>query len=146
MLIANAAARMKAWIGSYMRDRRGVTALTFALSAMVLMAAAFAAIDASRVSSARNELQDGLDAAILAAGVKNSTDTIVVNKVGSDFIKAQLSTNPNLQNLKVNFTLGAKTISGVATADACGRSSASDCLGFWFRMLKRGIGRWRLNR
>ena len=117
MSITKAADRMKALIGRYLRDRRGVTALTFALSSMVLLGATFAAIDASRVSSARSELQDGLDAAILAAGIKNSTDSIVVNKVGSDFIKAQLSTNPNLQNLTVNFTLGPKTITGTASAD-----------------------------
>jgi Flp pilus assembly protein TadG len=98
-------------------DRGGVTALTFALTAMLLLSVTFAAIDAARFSAARVELQDGLDAAILAAGITNATDAATLNKVGGDFLASQLRASPNLISPKAVFTPGAKSVSAVATAD-----------------------------
>jgi Flp pilus assembly protein TadG len=105
------------FLARFGRDRRGVTALTFALSAMVLLAAVFAAIDAARFSAARVELQDALDSATLAAGVTNATDSATLNKVGKAYMAGQLANNPTLQNVQTTFTPGTKAVAGLATAD-----------------------------
>lgn len=113
--------RQAAWgarfLRRFARDRRGVTALTFALSAMLLLAVVFAAIDAARFSAARVELQDTLDSAIIAAGVTNATDSATLNKVGGAYMTGQLKASPNLLNARATFTPGTKSVSGVATAD-----------------------------
>lgn len=105
------------WLAVFGRDRRGVTALTFAVSAMVLLAAVFAAIDAARFSAAKVELQDALDAAVLAAAATNSDDQATITRVGSSYMAAQLANNGDMQNMKVTFTLTDKTMTGVATAE-----------------------------
>lgn len=117
MSIARQAARAARFLTRFRRDRSGVTALTFALCAMLLLAVAFAAIDAARFSAARVDLQDALDASIVAAGVTNATDSATLNKVGGAFMAGQLKASPDLLNLKVTFTPGTKSVSGVATAD-----------------------------
>lgn len=101
---------------SFARDTRGVTAMTFAICAFVLLAAVFAAIDAARFSAAKVRLQDALDAATLAAGVANSTDPNVLAKVGGDFMNGQLRGDADLINIKPTFTASGKIISGQATA------------------------------
>jgi Flp pilus assembly protein TadG len=117
MRIVKQAARSVSFLRRFARDRDGVTALTFALCAMLLLCVTFAAIDAARFSAARVELQDTLDSAILAAGVTNATDSATLNKVGGAYMAGQLAASPNLLNAKVTFTPGAKSVSGVATAD-----------------------------
>lgn len=109
--------RMLRRLRGFPGDRRGVTALAFALSAMVLLAAVFAAVDAARFSAARTELQDGLDAAILAAGVSKATDSATITKIGDAYLKGLLSGNATILNVKSTFTPGTKSISAVATAD-----------------------------
>jgi Flp pilus assembly protein TadG len=98
-------------------DRRGVTALTFALSALLLLGVTFAAVDAARFSAARVDLQDTLDSATLAAGISNATDATTLNKVGNAYMDGQIKANPNLLNPKAIFTLGDKSVTSVATAD-----------------------------
>lgn len=105
------------WLTAFGRDRRGVTALTFAISAMVLLAAVFAAIDAARFSAAKTQLQDALDAAVLAAASTNSNDQAALTRVGSAYMAAQLANNGDIQDMKVTFTLTDKTMTGVATAE-----------------------------
>lgn len=117
MNIVRQAAKVARFPKRFGSDRRGVTALTFAISAMVLVAIVFAAIDAARFSAARVELQDALDASIVAAAVTNATDSTTLNRVGGAFMTAQLKGSPNLLTPKVTFTPGAKSVSGVATAD-----------------------------
>jgi Flp pilus assembly protein TadG len=117
MNIAKQAARSARFLRRFMHDRGGVTALTFALCAMLLLTVAFAGIDAARFSAARVELQDTLDSAIIAAGVTNATDSATLNKVGGAYMTGQLKASPNLLNPKVTFTPGPKSISAVATAD-----------------------------
>lgn len=117
MSIVKQAAGGARFLRRFTRDRRGVTALTFALCAMLLLAVAFAGIDAARFSAARVELQDTLDSAIIAAGVTNATDSATLNRVGGAYMTGQLKASPNLLNPKVIFTPGAKSISAVATAD-----------------------------
>jgi Flp pilus assembly protein TadG len=117
MSIVKWAATGAAFLRRFSRDRRGVTALTFALCAMLLLAVTFAAIDAARFSAARVELQDTLDSATLAAGVTNATDSATLNKVGGAYMTGQLKASPNLLNPKATFTPGTKSVSSVATAD-----------------------------
>lgn len=117
MSIARQAGASARFLRRFGRDRRGVTALTFAICAMVLLGVTFAAIDAARFSAARVELQDTLDSAIIAAGVTNATDSATLNKVGGAYMIGQLKASPNLLNPKVTFTPGAKSVSAVATAD-----------------------------
>ena len=101
----------------FVRDQRGVTALTFAISAMVLLAAVFAAIDAERFSAARSRLQDALDAAAIAAAVANTTDPDVINQVGGKFLDAQLRGDESLIGIKATFAPGDSKIVASATAD-----------------------------
>jgi Flp pilus assembly protein TadG len=117
MRIARHAAAYARFARRLAHDRRGVTALTFALSAMVLLAVAFAGIDAARFSAARVELQDALDAATLAAGVSNTTDAVTLNKVGAAYLDGQTKASPSLLNAKAIFTPGDKSVTSVATAD-----------------------------
>lgn len=102
---------------AFARDARGVTAMTFALCAFVLLAAVFAAVDAARFSAAKVRLQDALDAATLAAGVANTTDPTVLAKVGGDFMNGQLKGDPDLIKPTPTFTASGKIVSGVAVAD-----------------------------
>jgi Flp pilus assembly protein TadG len=117
MSILKQASRGAAFLRRFSHDRRGVTALTFALCAMLLLAVTFAAIDAARFSAARVELQDTLDSSILAAGLTNATDSATLNKVGGAYMTGQLKASPNLLNAKATFTPGTKSVSAVATAD-----------------------------
>ena len=121
------AKRASNWLHSYRQDRRGVTAITFALSAMVLMGATFAAVDASRIAGARTELQDALDAATLAAVLKVPTygirapnrgggDDARANAAGRAFLAAQLSGNEALISVSSTFTTDGDVMKGVATA------------------------------
>ncbi|HEX5378647.1 MAG TPA: TadE/TadG family type IV pilus assembly protein [Phenylobacterium sp.] len=105
------------WLRAFHRDRRGVTALTFALSAMVLLAAVFAAIDAARFSAARVQLQDALDSAALAVGASNATDQATITKIGETFLSGQLAGNNSLINTRPSFQLAGKTITATVTAD-----------------------------
>lgn len=108
---------IRRFLARFARDHRGVTALTFALSAMVILAAVFGAIDAARFSSARVQLQDALDGATLAAGVSNATDSATLNKVGKAYMVGQLANNLTLQSVQSTFTPGTKSVAGLATAD-----------------------------
>ena len=127
------AERARTWVRSYRQDRRGVTAITFALSAMVLLGATFAAVDASRIAGARTELQDALDAATLAAALKapsskqngekeghgdnDNNNNSRANTAGRAFLAAQLSGNATLTNISSTFTPDEEVMKGVATAD-----------------------------
>lgn len=110
-------AKLFTWAGRAWSDRRGAIALTFALSAMLILCAVFAAVDGARVSAGRMALQDALDSSILAAGASSAQDSATINKIGVAYLNAQLANNKNVQNVKAVYTPGVKSITVTATAD-----------------------------
>jgi Flp pilus assembly protein TadG len=76
-LYGNFIALWRVRVVPFWQDRRGGVGIIFALSAMVLIVVAGAAIDFGRATYARNDLQSAVDSAALAAGreVISPTDT-----------------------------------------------------------------------
>jgi Flp pilus assembly protein TadG len=88
----------------FVRDRRGSVSILSAITMPVLAAGMAVAIDYSRVSSARSQLQAGVDSGVLAAArdPQTKTDPQIVQRV-TDHIKANASKYPldslNVQSL-----------------------------------------------
>lgn len=76
------------------RDERGAVAIVFGLSAMALAAAAGTAIDYSRYTNVRTQIQVALDSAVLAGGRAmqiNSDDFSAATAVAQNFFKLQMA-------------------------------------------------------
>lgn len=97
-------------------DRRGAIAITFALSALLLLCVVFAAMDATRIATGRTELQDALDSAILAAGASSATDDATLTTVGKKYMTAQLSGSNTLLSVDSSFKAVTKGVTATATA------------------------------
>ncbi len=83
---------IKAKLAAFGRDRRGAIAPIFALVAIPLVLAAGVGIDVSRVVSARNNLQDALDAAALAVGrLPSNTPIATMKQTAQYWVTANLS-------------------------------------------------------
>lgn len=79
-------------IGNFWRNRRGNVTMIFALSFVMLVSAVGGSIDFFHAASARNDLQDAVDAAVLA-GVRapSASMSSVAGKAFSDNVTAALS-------------------------------------------------------
>jgi len=71
-------------------DRRGVSAITFAISFAVLTPMALGVFDVYMSGEQRGKLQDALDAAALYAAKSTATDTPGVNAIGTKALAANL--------------------------------------------------------
>lgn len=89
--IVVAALRSLATIGELLKDRAGNVALTFAIAAMPIMAAAGIGVDVSRAYLVRAQLTQALDAAGLAvAGAPGASDEYLAT-LAQDFFNANYS-------------------------------------------------------
>lgn len=91
--------------GLIVRDNRGAIAVTFALTASVLLGMTALAIDVGRAYSARRHAQNALDAATLAA---------VVSQTDKEFrgLLAAKGLEPSRGTVELNTTKGAVTANG----------------------------------
>jgi Flp pilus assembly protein TadG len=94
-------------------DQRGVTAIMFGLVALVIIGMCAFSIDYSRAAKARQTLQDGLDAATLAAA--RTTDG-TWEQAGQSAFKAHTEADRALNQPTVTFTLAEDSITGKASA------------------------------
>ena len=117
MSMTDLVSRIRKALTRFRREEMGAIAVTYAVGGALLVGLAFAGIDLSRVAVARNQLQDALDSATLAAGGTRSTDATVLNAMGHKYMTAALSSNTTLLNLTSSFTPGVKKVVGLASAD-----------------------------
>ena len=117
MIMTDLVSRIRKALTRFRREEMGAIAVTYAVGGALLVGLAFAGIDLSRVAVARNQLQDALDSATLAAGGTRSTDATVLNAMGHKYMTAALSSNTTLLNLTSSFTPGVKKVVGLASAD-----------------------------
>jgi len=78
---------LKHWVGRFAHQREGSVLPIFTLTLIPIMAAVGAAIDYSRASNLRAELQSALDAAVLAGARDNTADwaNVAVNVFNGSF-------------------------------------------------------------
>lgn len=117
MIMADLVTRIRNRLARFRREEAGAIAVTYAVGGAFLVGLAFAGIDLSRVAVARNQLQDALDSATLAAGGTRSTDANVLNAMGQKYMAAALGGNTTLKNMTSSFTPGDKKVIGSASAD-----------------------------
>jgi len=88
--------KFAASVRSYQRDERGNFAIIAGISAMAMMMTAGAALDYSRVTSARSHVYSALDSSALAAGVRLSSGASIadVRKEFEDFFESNLLSGP----------------------------------------------------
>ena len=97
-------------------DSRGSAALLFALTFSASTVAALLAIDLTRASTMRSQLQDALDAATLAAAVSRTNDPAEIDRIGDRFLAAQFQ-EPGVKSVSATFTPTATAVVAVATAN-----------------------------
>jgi hypothetical protein len=101
----------------FIKDRRGATAITFALLLVPLLGFAGLAVDYSRASNDRSRLQNAADAAALAAAsVFTGSNKATAEAKARAFLQANLglkaediNVNFNTANQKVTIGLGGQT-------------------------------------
>jgi Flp pilus assembly protein TadG len=82
--------RLPKFLTQFGRDRRGVSAIAFAISFAVLTPMALGVFDVYQSTEQRGKLQDALDAAALYAAKSTATDTPGVNTEGTKALTANL--------------------------------------------------------
>ena len=87
------------------RDRRGVSAVAFAISFAVLTPMALGVFDVYQSSQQQGKLQDALDAATLYAARSTATDTPGVAAVGSKALGANMQLIPGAKLTSSSFAL-----------------------------------------
>lgn len=97
-------------VGRFADDRRGTTAILFAMTAFGVLLATAATIDYGRTLAAREDGQAALDGAVLAAAVAPDG---TYAKVGEDELRAQLGTRYTLSSVEFS-----RTSDGVTSATA----------------------------
>lgn len=93
--IRQALGRLRSFVARLRDDRRGNVAIIFAFSLPVIVMLALGGIDIHRVTTARSQFQDALDAATLAAARSSYTDTASLKALTLKTLRA------NLQNTEV---------------------------------------------
>jgi len=124
MIMADLVTRIRDRLARFRREEVGAIAVTYAVAGAFLVGLAFAGIDLSRIAMARNQLQDALDSATLAAGgtkqdsnASRAQTTALLNTVGRKYMAAALGGNTMLKNLSSSFAPGVKKVVGQASAD-----------------------------
>jgi Flp pilus assembly protein TadG len=87
------------------RDKRGVTAVAFAITFAVLAPMSLGIFDVYTMTEQHGKLQDALDAATLYAARSNAFTTADVNTVGQKALTANLQLIPGASLQSSNFTL-----------------------------------------
>ena len=82
--------RLPSFLARFGRDRRGVSAVFFAISFAVLTPMAMGVFDVYQSTEQRGKLQDALDAATLYAARSTATDTAGINTAGAKALTANL--------------------------------------------------------
>lgn len=83
--------KMRSLVARLGRDRRGAVAVQFAAVAVPLMVVVTGAIDVSRASALKVNLQDALDSAALAAARSNADTEAELQPVGEKMMRANFS-------------------------------------------------------
>jgi Flp pilus assembly protein TadG len=96
-------------------NERGNVAIVVALSALPLSVAAVGAVDVTRDFSARAQIQDGLDAAVLAAGRASGNDANLLQTTGQRVLSQNLALTNSFQLASSNFAFGTN---GLVTGTA----------------------------
>jgi len=92
---------MKSLFRKYAYDRRGNTAMIFALSLLALLSAAAGAVDFSQLTWQKRQAQDALDEAALAVAISSTTDLTTQKSIAQTVFKQ------NVDAKKVNATITA---------------------------------------
>ncbi|WP_293901137.1 pilus assembly protein [Phenylobacterium sp.] len=87
-------------------DNRGNVALIAALSMAPICVAGLGAVDLARVTSAKSQLQDALDAAALGAARTNSTTDAQLKVAGDRYLNQNLSLSSDFVLTSSSFTFG----------------------------------------
>ncbi|WP_165843863.1 pilus assembly protein TadG-related protein [Phenylobacterium kunshanense] len=121
-------------------DDRGNVALVAALAMGPICVAGLGAMDLARVSSARSQLQDALDAAALAAARTNATTPEELKVAGDRYLKQNLrELSTDFELTSTSFTFGEKGevvasarlevtpfVAGLVTGGAMGVSASAE--------------------
>jgi Flp pilus assembly protein TadG len=75
-------------VKQFLREKRGSTAITFALSSIVLLSSVGAGIDYARAMLVKSRLSSALDAAALAVGTTNGMDAPQLQTVAQQYFDA----------------------------------------------------------
>ena len=99
---------MKSLFRKYAYDRRGNTAMIFALSLLALLSAAAGAVDFSQLTWQKRQAQDALDEAALAVAIASTNDTDTQKAIAQTVFKQ------NVDAKKVNATITAMNFDSTA--------------------------------
>ncbi|HXA38290.1 MAG TPA: pilus assembly protein [Phenylobacterium sp.] len=88
-----------------LRDRRGVSAVAFAITFAVLAPMSLGLFDVYQANEQHGKLQDALDAATLYAARSSATDNPTINSIGSKALAANLQLVPGATLTSSSFTL-----------------------------------------
>jgi len=97
-------------LGAWLEDRRGNTAMIFALSIIPIMILVGIAVDLNRAFMLRQKLAHAVDASGLAAGVLGSEDEEELTEIADDFLRANLTAEEYAQVTGMEVTLDGETI------------------------------------
>ena len=90
----------------FLKAEGGNAAMIVALALTPISLAALGAVDLSRATSAKVQMQDALDAAALAAGRTNTTDPAVLQAVGQHVLEQNLALDSDFHLSGSSFTFG----------------------------------------
>lgn len=101
-------------VALFRRSERGNVAITFAIAVLPILGCVGAAVDYSRVNSARTALQDALDAAVLMIAKDDSTGTLTqsqLNAKAQAYVTALYGSHPEVttSNITVSYSGGNGT-------------------------------------
>jgi Flp pilus assembly protein TadG len=111
-------------LARFARDRSGNIAVTFSLSVLPLLAVPGVAVDYSRASMARAQLQAQTDAAALNAALARG----VTDQQRTSLAQSSVRAAPNYESLSVSAALDGKAVT--VTASASVRTAILEVLGF----------------
>lgn len=116
-------------INRFSRDTRANMSTIFALSLVPVLASAGAAVDFGRLTLARTELQNALDAGVLSVNTMTVTTSDAAKTVVSNYVQTQLDKGTHLYDLNIIVTLSADGRTLSATASAKQKSSLMQVVG-----------------
>jgi len=118
-LIHRAVRRLRSLASRLRHDRRGNVAIIFALSLPAIVMLTLGGVDLHRITTARSQLQDALDAATLAAARSSSTQSKDLKAIALATLRANLQDTEiePLQDADVDVTINTGNVI-VATAQA----------------------------
>jgi Flp pilus assembly protein TadG len=104
------------FVSRALRDRRGVSAVAFAITFAVLAPMTLGLFDVYQGNEQHGKLQDALDAAALYAAKSNATDTPTINTIGNKALAANLQLVQGATLTSSSFTLVSNNkVQAVAT-------------------------------